>query len=81
MKDRRRLQRNVVLRSARIAYHNQSLPIDCIVYDLTSNGACLRFEAAVQASELFVLSFDNFRSSRPCRVVWQNTDKLGVCFC
>jgi len=80
MEERRRLLRHVVLKSARIAYNDQSPPIDCIVRDLTNDGACLRFTTTMHSPELFELSFDNFRSTRACRVAWRQTDRLGVCF-
>ena len=80
MEEKRRLPRHVVLKSAKIVYNNQSPLIDCIVCDLTNDGACLRFAATMQAPELFELSFDNFRSTRACHVAWRQTDRLGVCF-
>ena len=79
MDERRRLPRHVVLKGAMIAY-DQSPPIDCIVCNLTSDGACLHFANTVHAPESFDLSFDNFRSARSCHVAWRKTDKLGVSF-
>jgi len=81
MEDRRQLARNSVLKSAKIVYENQSSLIDCIVCNLTSNGACLRFATTMHAPESFELSFDNFRSTRICHVAWRQTDTLGVRFC
>jgi len=81
MEERRRLQRNTVLKSAKIVFDSQSSLIDCIVYDLTSKGACLRLAHTMDAPESFEMSFDNFRSVRSCRVTWRQPDKLGVSFC
>jgi hypothetical protein len=80
MEERRRLTRHTVLKRARIMFGSQSSLIDCIVDNITSEGACLNFAATMPAAESFALSFDNFRSTRPCRVIWRETDKLGVCF-
>jgi hypothetical protein len=80
MEERRRLTRHVVNKPAKIGFDDQSSLIDCIVRDLSSSGACLQFPAPLQAPELFELSFDNFRSTRACRVAWRQPDRLGVCF-
>jgi PilZ domain len=80
MEERRQLARHAVLKGARIMFGNQSALIDCTVRNITSDGACLSFAAAMPAAESFALSFDNFRSTRACRVVWRQTDTLGVCF-
>lgn len=80
MEERRRLSRHTVFRSAKIVFHDQASLIDCIVRNLTNNGACLHFEAAIHAPERFDLSFDNFRSVRICHVLWRQVDRLGVKF-
>lgn len=80
MEERRKLARHAVLKSAKIIFGNQSSLVDCIVCNITSDGACLNFAAAMPAAESFALSFDNFRSTRACRVIWRQTDRLGVCF-
>lgn len=80
MQERRRLARHVVFKSARIGYGDQLSLIDCTVRNLTSDGACLQFATTLQTPDSFELSFDNFRSTRVCRVAWRQTDRLGVCF-
>ena len=69
-----------MLKRAKIMFDDQSSLIDCIVCNITNEGACLNFATAMPAAESFMLSFDNFRSTRPCRVAWRQTDRLGVCF-
>lgn len=81
MEERRRLQRHAVLKSAKVVFNNQSSPIDCAVCNLTSDGACLNILAKLHVPESFELSFDNFHTIRTCRVIWQETDRLGVSFC
>jgi hypothetical protein len=80
MEERRKLARHAVLKSAKITLGNQSSLIDCIVCNITSDGTCLNFEATMPAAESFALSFDNFRSTRACHVIWRQTGRLGVCF-
>jgi hypothetical protein len=69
-----------VNKPAKIGFDDQSSLVDCIVRDLSSGGACLQFPAPLQAPVSFELSFDNFRSTRACRVAWRQPDRLGVCF-
>jgi hypothetical protein len=80
MEERRKLARHTVLKSAKIMFGNQSSLIDCIVCNITSDGACLNFTATMPTAESLALSFDNFRSTRACRVIWRQPDRLGVCF-
>jgi methyl-accepting chemotaxis protein len=80
MAERRRLARHAVLKSAKIAFNDQSSLIACTVCNLTSDGACIHFATTRHAPESFELSFDNFRSARTCRVIWRQTDRLGVYF-
>jgi len=81
MEERRRLQRHTVLKSAKIVFDSQSSLVDCIVYNLTSKGACLQLANTMNTPEAFEMSFDNFRSIRSCRVTWRQSNKLGVSFC
>jgi PilZ domain len=81
VQEKRRLPRTRVNKSAKISFQNQASPVHCIVSDLNSGGACLDFALQVYASNWFDLSFDNFRTKRVCWVAWQQSNKLGVCFC
>jgi hypothetical protein len=80
MEEKRRLPRHAVHKGARILFNQDKPPLDCIVFDLTSNGADLQLALNLHAPKWFELSFDNFRSRRHCRLAWQHNDKLGVCF-
>ncbi len=80
VQEKRRFTRDVVRKSAKVFCGGQSSPHDCLVWDLTSEGACLRFASNLRVSEKVELSFDQFRSSRTCRVVWQEIDRVGVRF-
>jgi hypothetical protein len=79
MQEKRRLSRNVISRSAKIALDNSS-PLECIVRNLTGRGACLEIPALTDVPNSLELSFDNFRSIRSCRVIWRNAETVGVCF-
>ena len=80
VQEKRRFARDVVRKNAKVFCGGQSSPNDCVVWDLTSEGACLRFVSNLHVSQKVELSFDQFRSSRTCRVVWQEIDRVGVRF-
>jgi len=59
----------------------RSLPIACMVMDLTNKGACLEVSSTVYVPRVFDLSFDTkCQSCRSCRLVWRSDEKLGVSF-
>ena len=80
MQQRREVQRNAVQKRARVLFNQDMPPLDCIVLDLTNHGAGLQLALDLHAPQWFELSFDNFRSRRHCRVMWQRSGKVGVLF-
>ena len=80
MEDRRTSIRQVVHRKARVLFDEGKPPLDCIILDLTHNGACLQLALNIYIPKWFELSLDNFKSKRPCHLIWQRDDRLGVCF-
>ena len=80
MQERRRLPRHELLKRAKIAFEDQSSMIDCTVRNLTNDGACLECTTTMQPTGMLALSFDNFRSFRSCRVIWQEGNVLAVSF-
>jgi len=80
MIEKRQFPRLAVLKSAKVLFHEDRPPLDCIVFDLSNHGAGIQVALKLYAPKWFVLSFDNFRSQRNCQLVWQRNDKLGVSF-
>ena len=80
MRERRRVQRTRVLKSAKIILNHQASIYDCSARDLSNLGACLQLSSTLGIPDSFDLTFDAARSSRPCRVVWRTKDRLGVSF-
>ena len=80
MEERRLFPRQGVEKRARVLFHENKPPLDCILFDLTNQGAGLQLALNLTAPKWFELSFDNFRSSRYCCLAWQNGEKLGVYF-
>jgi hypothetical protein len=80
MEERRQLPRTRIHRKAKILLDKNIPPLDCTVTDLTNHGAGLKLALNLYAPKWFELSFDNFRSSRHCSLIWQDNDKIGVSF-
>jgi hypothetical protein len=52
----------------------------CCVRDVTNHGAGLRLNGLNIVPSDFGISFDNFRTMRPCRLIWRNGDFVGAAF-
>lgn len=80
MQERRRLTRNIVRKHAKVLINNQLSALNCLVRDLTSDGAGLLVDAIPQPLDRIELSFDHFRTTHFCRVIWSQDNRLGVRF-
>jgi len=80
MLERRQLPRTKVQRCAKVVMDSCSGFVACNVRDISTRGACIEFSHPVQIPDKFVLSFDNFRSARMCRVRWRDVYRVGVQF-
>jgi hypothetical protein len=80
MEERRKFQRKRVLKSAKIIFNQRVSTLDCIVKNLSDTGACLQLASPVGFPTTFELCFEGDRSLRPCRLVWQRPDRIGVAF-
>ncbi len=80
LKDRRQSARRVINRVAKFHGGLGSLPRDCVVTDLSENGA--RLFSEIEIPEQFTLSLftDGHSVRRECRVVWRLGGELGVEF-
>jgi hypothetical protein len=52
----------------------------CAVTDITNVGACICTQDLPAMPLNFELSFDNFRTTRNCRLIWRKHDFVGVAF-
>jgi len=80
MQERRTIPRTRVLKSARIILNDRSGIISCVVRNLTNIGARVDVVSTAGIPSRFELTFDKGHSSRTCRVVWLQDDRLGVAF-
>jgi len=73
--DPRRGRRNARFERARITF--EGLAFDCLVENLSDNGARVRFGNPIALPELFVLRFQDGRS-RPVERRWADTRVVGI---
>jgi hypothetical protein len=80
MNDRRSIGRTKVARDALLFFSEHTGVCSCGVTDITNAGAGLRTQDLRAIPLYFELSFDKFRTSRNCRLIWRDGDFLGVAF-
>jgi hypothetical protein len=78
MQERRHIHRTRVFKAAKL--FGQACIADCVVRDITANGARLALVSTVCIPGTFDLSFDGARTLRSCRVVWCRPREIGVQF-
>lgn len=79
MEERRRTQRQRVLKAGTISFGGAS--IDCTIRNLTSLGASLNVASPVGIPDKFLLIVRSDDSARQCIVVWRKEKQIGVAFC
>ena len=81
MREQRRAPRFKTFKGARIMMLDQfGRPLECVVRNLSSGGACLALPAPRNVPDNFQLLFHTDRSVHQCRVVWRREAQLGVAF-
>ena len=78
--ERRRAKRKPVCESVLLSLPGQIILQPCDIRDLTIFGAGLCLERFRLLPTEFALSFDRFRTTFACHLVWRNRDKGGVIF-
>lgn len=79
-KERRKHRRDAINRIAKLQADVGTLPRDCMITDISEQGARL-FADAIEVPDQFMLliSGDN-EARRECRVVWRLGGEIGVSF-
>jgi hypothetical protein len=78
--ERRVVGRTLINRSALMHFAGCDGVHGCCVRDVTNLGAGIRLNALNIIPSEFGVSFDNFRTMRPCRLIWRDGDFVGVTF-
>ena len=80
MEEKRHMLRRRTLKGARIAFQGDQATIQCVVRNLSDEGACLALESPAGIPDMFHLIFDGQEPDRRCRVIWRRHDRVGVEF-
>jgi len=80
MRERREFQRRRTFLGGRLAFNNQYGAIDCLVRNMSQNGAKLVFEGTVLLPGEFDLMLPQKGERCHARVVWRQQDEAGVTF-
>ncbi len=80
MRDRRTAPRISTRKAVRIDMHPRWPTIDCMVRNISPNGAYIEMPDAYNTSLAFDLVFVAVSHRRACRQVWRQGNRLGVEF-
>ena len=80
MSERRKLQRNRAYLGATITFGDGRSTLDCIVRNLTVQGAMLATPNASHLPELFDLTVPQKGQSFPGRTIWRDVERMGIAF-
>jgi PilZ domain len=78
--ERRRAKRKLVAETVQLALPGQITLRTCNLRDLSALGAGLRLDGLGPLPTYFALSFDGFRTSLTCHLIWRDRDRGGVEF-
>ena len=78
--ERRSIGRTKIAKGALLFFAGQVGVRACTVRDITNVGAGVRIQDLPALPLNFGLSFNSFRTSRRCRLIWRDGDFVGVVF-
>jgi hypothetical protein len=78
--ERRRSLRQRRLNGAKIVFNNNCSVIECVVCDLSLQGARLRVATPIGIPNCFELRMDRSGACYPAKVAWRSRDQIGVAF-
>jgi PAS domain-containing protein len=80
MEERRHAVRTRSLLAGKILLNGHRSVIDCLVCNLSPQGARLKVTNMVGIPQTFDLQIDGERNARPCAAVWRAHNRIGVDF-
>ena len=78
--ERRKHQRYVINRIAKFQADSSALPRDCMITDISQQGARLFADGVDVPDKFQLLISGEKRDQRECRVVWRLGGEIGVTF-
>lgn len=80
MDERRAIPRQRRLNGAKIIFNKNASVIDCVVRDLSPEGAQLIVTSLLGIPDLFELRINRDGTCRQSKVAWRSKDRIGVQF-
>jgi PAS domain-containing protein len=80
MEERRYAVRKRALLAGKILLNGQRSVIDCVVCNLSPQGARLQVASMVGIPQAFDLQIDGEKNARPCAAVWRARNRIGIDF-
>jgi hypothetical protein len=78
--ERRTKGRTAINHGAVVFFEGAIGVFSCRVCNVTNDRACIGLSGLNIVPPVFDLSFDNFRTTRRCRLIWRNRGLVGVVF-
>lgn len=78
--ERRWIVRTKISKGALLFFSAQRGVFECNVRDITNAGAGIRTDGLNLLPTNFELSFDNFHTTRECRLIWRQGNFVGIAF-
>ncbi len=80
MLDRRQSPRFKTYKAAQVVFNGRWSTLDCLVRNLSDQGACLEISSTTGIPATFSMSFKVEKSEQTCSLIWRSKDHLGVAF-
>lgn len=80
MEDRRKNQRGPTYLAAQIVFNGRASTTDCLVRNLSSQGAKIAFGDGVAIPGEFEITIHRRAETRRVRIVWRNETQAGIHF-
>jgi len=80
MDERRKQARNKSFLQGRLYYNHRRSSVDCLVRDLSENGARLKFSSPVATPDIVELHIPARDEVLHAHIIWRLGDEVGVCF-
>ncbi len=80
MFERRAKQHGRSLLGGKIVFNGGRSTIDCVICNISEDGACAHVENPVGVPEHVILAITDESEPRPCAVAWQSANRLGLIF-
>jgi diguanylate cyclase (GGDEF)-like protein len=78
--ERRAKQRGRTLLGGKIVFNGGRSAIDCVIRNISEDGACAQVESPVGIPEQVLLTITGESEVRSCVVAWQSANRLGLTF-